>query len=702
MRTRLMNFGVPDGAAERLLQIAPPRSPGASPCHLNSPNRRIRDPYVWWCALIVSACVTSVCWAQARTVIPPIPKIAVTTYHYDNFRTGWNSREEILNPTLRACSNFYCAPVVFGLRARVALDDTVYAQPLIVPDVTISGGSNPGKHDVVYVVTENNSIYAIDANNGEILLFRNLGPAVPAPGSSGAPPGLPSCRAGGARIGIESAPVIDLASRTMYLMSYKNYETDFSGIPIRIPSYWLHAIDLATLNDKLQPVYVSASHKLDDGRTLDFIPALHRQRAALLLADGNVYAAFTSWCDLTDSRGWLLGWRAADLQPLAANTLPDTQSMSTLSTIWMSGYGVAADAGHLYFVTGNSDRTGVCNGQSNLCQSVVKVSADLTQVLDFFRPSNINTLGLDMDFGSGGVLLLPDQPGLVPHTAAAAGKDGLMYLIDRDNMGRGDDIRPVRGRCADLDTATDHVLDKQCIGPCWCGQSYYLNNIVSSGGQQIGVWQVKVDPIRPSLPKLTQIHSSTDLGGSTDNGGFFTSISSNGDADVIIWAVSGRNNKLGTELGRPPPNLFAFQPMPGTSELKKLFQSVAGKWDMQLPDGKPVDANSNIVPVVANGHVYVASNGELDIFGFVPELAKAPSAPDIQSVSGIITTVSGSQFTLKTETGAEVRVEAEVAIEKGFAPELLVGQAVNVSGNVDAQRLLHADVIKPARTAKKP
>jgi hypothetical protein len=126
-----------------LLQIAPLRNLGASP------NRRVRHPYVRWCGLIVAVCVTSVCWAQIRT---PIPKIAVTTYHYDTFRTGWNSHEEVLNPTLRRCSAYACAIERFGLLARVALDDTVYAQPLIVPDITISGaGVPPGPHDVVYV-----------------------------------------------------------------------------------------------------------------------------------------------------------------------------------------------------------------------------------------------------------------------------------------------------------------------------------------------------------------------------------------------------------------------------------------------------------------------------------------------------------------------------------------------------------------------
>jgi hypothetical protein len=248
---------------------------------------------------------------------------------------------------------------------------------------------------------------------------------------------------------------------------------------------------------------------------------------------------------------------------------------------------------------------------------------------------------------------------------------------------------------------TDHVLDMQPIGGCWCGQSYYLNNIVSSGGNQIGVWHVNTSPVIPRQPNLKQIHSSINLPNwGFNSGGFFTSISSNGDADVMIWAVSRTST---FPPGGPPPTLFAFQPIPGTFELKQLGPSsgwVAGNWDMPTLDHQ--GGNSNIVPVVANGNVYVASNGELDIFGFRPPLLKAPSAPEIKNVSGIITTVSGLEFTLHTEAGAELRAEAEVAIRNGLSPELLVGQRVNVSGNVDARGLLHAYVIKRVQTAKKP
>jgi hypothetical protein len=602
----------------------------------------------------------------------PIPKIAVTTYHYDNFRTGWNSHEVVLNPSLTPPTTIV---ENFGLLQTVALDDTVYAQPLIVPDVTIVRGSHPGKHDVVYVVTENNTVYAIDANSGAILLQRNLGAAVHRPSY---------CDNGGPLVGIESTPVIDLAHQAMYLISYTMRQGQ--------PTYLVYAIDLTTLADQVPPVVVSASHKLTDGNTFAFNAAEHRQRAALLFEDGNIYAGFASWCDISHARGWLLGWRASDLQPLVANFLSNREPESggnKLSSIWMSGYGVAAVAGHLYFTTGNSPYGADPNysAPSNLSESVVKVSAGLAHVLDFFTPSDVNHLNhWDRDLGSGGVLLLPDQPGSIPRMAVAAGKDGWMFLLSRDDMGG-------------FSLTNDHVLGKYPIGVCYCGQSYYLNNIVTSGGDQVGVWQINTSP----SPGLTQMHSgSIETGG---DGGFFTAVSSNGNANVIIWAVSRRH----TQQGGPEPNLYAFQPISGNPQLKQLFKAIAGKWDMPAP---VYGANSNIVPVVANGYVYVASDKELDIFGFGPPVVhpaapavSAPSAPPpavgFKSSSGIITKVEGSRFTMKTEAGTEVQVDAEKALEDGLSPELVIGLPVSVYGTTDAQGVVHAEVIKLAHIPKK-
>ena len=312
----------------------------------------------------------------------------VTTYHYDNNRTGWNSKETKLTPANVGSASF-------GQLLSVPLDDQVDAQPLVIPGVNITGGSHPGKHNAVYVATENNTVYAIDVGSGTVLLSPNFGAPVPKP---------LRCGNNGPNVGINSTPVIDSKSHTMYVMVYTQSATG--------PAYYLHALDVGNLTDKVTPQLVVASHTLTDGTTFNFSATYQRQRPALLLANGNVYAGFGSFCDFSAnlSRGWLLGWKAGTLAPLPANQVLDTQPVSPnnffLSSIWMSGYGLAADhAGNMLFVTGNSD-SNTYDGVSNIQESVVKVSPDLTTVLDVFTPMDQAKLdSVDNDFGSGGVMI---------------------------------------------------------------------------------------------------------------------------------------------------------------------------------------------------------------------------------------------------------------------------------------------------------
>jgi len=501
---------------------------------------------------------------------------AVTTYHNDNYRTGWNSAETVLTPSTVSTSSF-------GLLAKVAVDDQVDGQPLVVPGVTITAGSNQGVHDVVYIVTGNDTGHAIDATAGTILLSQNLGKPVSSP---------LGCNNNGPNVGIDSTPVIDVSSNTIYLTAYTQ---DSTG-----PAYRVHALDLGNLTDKVAPMVVNASHTLTDGTTLTFNATYQRQRPGLLLANGNIYAGFGSFCDYSanHSRGWLLGWNAATLAPLSANRLNDQQPSSPnnffLSSIWMSGYGLAADdSGNVVFVTGNSDYSGTTyDGVSNIQESVVKVSSDLTTVVDLFTPSNQASLDEgDTDFGSGGVLVLPDQTGSTPHLAVAAGKYGSMYLMNEDKLGG-------------YSTTTNNVLGTYQVGGCWCGESYFVDptdgaaRVVSSGGQEVMVWKVKTSP----SPKLVGVTRSPKLT-SGQNAGFFTSVSSNGNATPIIWALTRPVSRSSTAIG-----LYAFNPDAGGKTMTLLFHANAGSW----PN---FGGDSNQVPVVANGKVYVASNKELEIFG---------------------------------------------------------------------------------------
>jgi hypothetical protein len=502
----------------------------------------------------------------------------VTTYHYDNYRTGWNSTETVLTPANVNSSSF-------GLLLTVKLDDQVDAQPLVVPSVNITAGDYQGTHDVVYVVTESNTVYAIDANAGTVLLTANLGKPVSQP---------LGCTNNGPNVGINSTPVIDTGSNTLYVITY--IQTS-SG-----PSHRLHALDLGSLANKLPTRVVAASHTLSDGTSFVFNSTYQRQRPALLLANGNIYAGFGSFCDYSAnlSRGWLLGWNAATLAPLSANQLNDTQATSPnsffLSSIWMSGYGLAADdSGNILFVTGNSDYSGTTyDGVSNIQESVIKVSSDLTTVLDLFTPSDQSNLDQgDTDFGSGGVLVLPDQPGSISHLAVAAGKDGNMYFMNEDKLGG-------------YSTSRNNVLGTYSIGGCWCGESYFVDpndgaaRVVSSGGNTVHVWKLQTSP----HPKLTGAGQAPISSSSVQDPGFFTSVSSNGNAGPIIWALS-RPASL-TDKGI---SLYAFDP---DNKMTRLFKGPAGYWPNE-------GGNSNLVPVVANGKVYVGSNKALRIFGLTAQ-----------------------------------------------------------------------------------
>lgn len=581
-------------------------------------------------------------------------QVNVSTYHYDNLRTGWNQNETMLTQ-----SSF----TSFGLLATVSVDDQVDAQPLLVSNETIDGGL----HNVVYVATENNSVYAIDAQSGQVLLQTNLGAPVP----QSALPGY--CGNNGPNVGISSTPVIDTSTGALYLIAMTLQNST--------PTYYVHALSLTTLSDIVTPVQVAASARLTDGSVYRFNAGVSRQRAALLLSKGTIYAGFASFCDLAsdESRGWLLGWQESTLAPLASNKLNNKLATSPddffLSSVWMSGYGLAANSsGSVYFVTGNSDHSGNSyNKKTNISESAAEMSSDLSTQQGLFTPGDHAVLDEhDTDFGSGGLMLLPTQPGKYPDLAVAAGKEGILYLLDADNLGT--------------------ELGSYRIGRCWCGASYYqgsdgLGRVVTSGGMTVEVWAVVGTP-----EQLIRKASYRGIADGQDPG-FFTSVSSNGTAagSAIVWAV-----------GRPwqsvPPtvNLYAVNPDSG----QLLFHEPAGTWPSK-------DANSNIVPVVANGLVYVASYQTLTIFGpggtktFQPPKIRVdmsvPLAPGEHEVYAFVRTVEGAEISAQERGGKQIRIDASAAEQASrFAPPS-VGHALTARGKFDKSGVLLADIILHAK-----
>jgi hypothetical protein len=226
----------------------------------------------------------------------------VTQRSYDAMRTGWNQQETTLNVANVGSSSFK------QLAQVLKLDGQIDAQPLLVTGQSITGQSST--HDVLYVATENNTVYALDASSGAILTQRNLGAPVTASSLVSG-----KCKNNASTIGIASTPAIDTSTNTMYVISF--------GVESSSPTYRLHALDLSTLADTIPAVQVAATHTLSNGTTYTFAGSYSRQRTALLLANGNVYAGFASYCDLRPdaSRGWLLGWQTGTLLPLPTNQL---------------------------------------------------------------------------------------------------------------------------------------------------------------------------------------------------------------------------------------------------------------------------------------------------------------------------------------------------------------------------------------------
>jgi hypothetical protein len=601
----------------------------------------------------------------------------VTTYHDDNLRTGWDQTETVLTPSNVGGGSF-------GLLQQVKLDEQVDAQPLFISGETIAGGT----HDVVYVATENNTIYAIDANTGKVLVKQNLGTAVP----KSALPG--QCGNNSDVVGINSTPVIDTSTGTLYAIAY-TYDNGTTQ------TFRLHALDLATLTDKVTPVVVSASGTDSSGKPVTFAPAYERQRPGLLESNGTIYAGFGSFCDVDSqaSRGWVLGWQASTLTPLAANALVNKNASSGhdffLSSVWMAGYGIASDDQNgIVFATSNSDPDGKTYSSTyNIEESVVNQSADLTTQQSYFTPKGgpDGYAALDSedgDLGSGGVLLLPQQPGAYPNLAVAAGKIGPLYLLNRDSLGGAG-----RGKKVTLGTYSNPG--------CWCGQAYYtgsdgIGRVVTSVGYAVGQYKVKTSPRTALVLEGTSPSVNDD-----QDPGFFTAISSNGTTagTAVVWAVTrpSSSNPVATGV-----YLQAFDP--GNS-LARLYNTEAGTWPYAA------NADANLVPTVANGQVFVASYKNLSIFGIAtakaqtvafrpaPDPAPAVRADAPHEVYGVVTATSGTMLTLRTRTGQDLAVDMQAAARAYHVAVPVVGKASLVRGDYAADGVLVAKYVLHAKNA---
>jgi hypothetical protein len=512
--------------------------------------------------------------------------VDVLTYHNDNGRTGDNLAETILTPTNVNVTSF-------GRLGQVAVDGQVYAQPLIKTDVLLPDGTT---HDLVFVATEHDSVYAFDANTLALVWQDSF--INPAHGVTAVPSTAVNGYAVNSQWGITSTPVIDPSSNTIYVVAMTQ-----TTLPGQHPvyAYQLHALDLATGAEKVGgPVTIQATvpgfGAASVGGKIKFNPFKEIQRSALLLSNGVVYIAFASFDDHNPYHGWVIGYNAQTLKQTAMfNDTPNGMQ----GGIWMSGDGPAADAaGMIYLSTGNGTFS-PANG--NYGNSVLKLAptAKGLRVADYFTPDNQARLNsLDLDLGSGGVMLLPDQGGNTPHLLVAAGKQGTLYLINRDKMGHFNASRNMV-----VQTIPGAMVQSYDTPAYFNGTIFYAGagpNIKGKvpGGESLKAFTISAGRINPAA---TVSAPTFGYPGATP------SISANGTTNGIVWALDN-----GGSFAGKPAVLRAYD---ATNITRVLYDST---W---APAGRDTagPAVKFAVPTVANGKVYVGGNGTLTLYGLLPQ-----------------------------------------------------------------------------------
>jgi PQQ-like domain len=387
--------------------------------------------------------------------IPAPDNTAMLTYKNNNLRTGQDANETLLNTTNVNASTF-------GKRVSYPVDGAIYTQPLFVPDLTINGQ----KHNTVFVATENDSVYAFDADkqtSNTPLWHVNF--TNPAQGiTTLSPSDVSNCGDIGAEIGITGTPVIDSTKQTLYVV----VDTKENGQYVQR----LHALDITTGNERSgSPVAIQANVQgTGDGSqdgTIDFDAQTQNQRPALLLVNGTVYISWSSFCDDGFYHGWILGYDENSLQQTAVyNDSPDGYQ----GGIWQGGEGLAADNTNNIFVSTSNGTFNLDSGGNDASNTVLKLTTQL-QVEDYFTPFDQSCLeAKDTDFGSGGVVLFPSSNKLV-----TVGKEGRVYLLDRDNLGKYntiDDPCDNLGR-TDVDTTLQELPPTTIAGGLYISPTYW-------------------------------------------------------------------------------------------------------------------------------------------------------------------------------------------------------------------------------------
>ena len=511
----------------------------------------------------------------------------VLTWHNDNLRTGLNSNEVILTPANVRSSTF-------GLRFNFIVDGKVDAEPLYVMGVRFSTNA---VHNVIYVVTENNSVYAIDADTGHQYWHVSALVAGEMPSDDR------DCDMVTPQIGITVTPVIDLKSGPHGTIYFVSMSKDSSGKY----HHRVHAMDLVTGAEEfggpreVQATYPGKGDNSSNG-TVVFDPAQYKDRPSLLLVNGVIYTSWSSHCDRQPYTSWIMGYNETNLQQTGViNFTPN----GAQGGMWNAGAGPAADAqGNVYMALGNGtfDTTTTASGFPDLGDygnALVKVNMvnGKLSVLDYWTMYNtVDESEADMDLSSGGTMLLPDMTdstGKTRHLAVTAGKDTHLYVVDRDNMGH-------------FHAGSNATVYQDLTGPLpggvWASPAYF-NNQIYYGSRSQPLVALQVNSARVSSSPFSSTAVAFVYPGSTP------SVSAYGNTNGIVWAAKNTQ----------PTVLYAYDARNLNTELYDSNQAANSRDHFG-------NGNKFFTPMIANGKVYVGTTNSVAAFGLLT--TTAPPLPD--------------------------------------------------------------------------
>jgi hypothetical protein len=536
----------------------------ASPRAMSSSRVRI----VW--ALVAAASV-------AFTVdMTSAGGVDVVTYHNDIARTGQNLNETVLTPSNVNATNF-------GKQGFLPGDGKVDAQPLFLSGVSIPGR---GTRNIVYTVTEHDSIFAYDSASGLALWSMSLlGPNETTSDTRGCSQVIPE-------IGITATPVIDRSrgpNGAIYLVTMSKTST---GAYVQR----LHALDVALGTELFGgPLTIQASYPGtgagSSGGTVTFDPKQYEERAGLLELNGQIITVWTSHCDIDPYTGWVMSFDAGTLAQTSVINLTPNGSRGGL---WMAGAGPAADpAGNVYVLDGNGTFDTTLSGgfpsAGNFGNAFIKLATTggKLSVADYFATFNtVAQTNADIDLGSGGAMVLPDlvdANGVTRHLAVGAGKDSHMYVVDRDAMGKWNPSANLNYQ--DLGSA---------LGGAVFSMPAFFNNTVYYGPVGTSMKAFPVVSARVAATASSTTSNSFAYPGSTP------SISASGTFNGIVWAIENGSTAV----------LHAYDATNLAHELYNSNQAAGGRDTFGA-------GNKFITPTIVNGRVYVGTPTGVAVFGLV-------------------------------------------------------------------------------------